>query len=784
MNDNILNSKNSLLHTRNKSANITKTETTNNLNFNNDKQMYIYNWGNFDYLNAETINNNIYNIYQTKLENDKDIVVNCVSSENNVYLSSKNKNIYYTDCINNGFLFFKKFDNFKVSVLLMSCGCDYTYILSNKYEVYSWGVNDKGQLGHKDFEYYDTPKIINYISLHGSSDMFLNKNITTKILDDNEYINNISCGSMHTLISTNKGKIYSCGFGGSYALGFNDKNDINYFKNIAYFNNLIAKGYNLSHISAGVSHSACVYNDKIYLFGIYVLQKNKVAREPFMVKDLKKYKVKVENILCGDLLTIVLLNSGELLALGNNKNGQLANDNLDYSISTFIKIPLPKFIDTITIGANHIFCINKSENKIYSWGFNQYGQINPFDCVNYYTKPIEVTWLNNSNPIKIICGKYNTILITKDPINIDKLTNNSMNNSTKENNQLSNFSKNNNSIYKDKIETLTNNFNKANKENIALKEELNYLKSMLKNINKSANTVSDVKISELEDSNDVMNMFKNQLKTDKTVKQQFEIDYNEIVFEKKISEGGFGIIWKAKWRETTVAVKTLRQELMKEETIKDFLYECKAMETLRHPNIVLFLGQCTKLPNLSLVLEYCSRKSLWTLLQKNEIKLSWGDRRRMLLEIAKGMNYLHSFNPPILHRDLKSLNILIDDGFRPKIADFGWTRIKADDMTGKIGTFQWMAPEVIKSQPYTEKADIYSFGIIIWEFASREPPYKNINGAQVAIEVLNNNLRPKIPIGTPKAIQNLMTKCWDKNMDKRPNFKYIIYELENMNLSA
>jgi serine/threonine protein kinase len=71
------------------------------------------------------------------------------------------------------------------------------------------------------------------------------------------------------------------------------------------------------------------------------------------------------------------------------------------------------------------------------------------------------------------------------------------------------------------------------------------------------------------------------------------------------------------------------------------------------------------------------------------------------------------------------LNILIDDGFRPKIADFGWTRLKADEMTGKIGTYQWMAPEVIKSQKYTEMADVFSFGIILWEIAAREPPYRS-----------------------------------------------------------
>ena len=149
------------------------------------------------------------------------------------------------------------------------------------------------------------------------------------------------------------------------------------------------------------------------------------------------------------------------------------------------------------------------------------------------------------------------------------------------------------------------------------------------------------------------------------------------------------------------------------------------MESLRHPNIVMFMGACTKFPNLAIVLEYCSNKSLWSVLQNKSVPLSWEDRKRLSLEIARGMNYLHSSSTPIIHRDLKSLNILIDESFKAKIGDFGWTRLKGDRMTKKIGTFQWMAPEVITGDRYSEKADVFSYGIILWEIASREPPYKS-----------------------------------------------------------
>jgi mitogen-activated protein kinase kinase kinase 9 len=96
----------------------------------------------------------------------------------------------------------------------------------------------------------------------------------------------------------------------------------------------------------------------------------------------------------------------------------------------------------------------------------------------------------------------------------------------------------------------------------------------------------------------------------------------------------------------------------------------------------------------------------------------------MALEAARGVHYLHSCNPPVLHRDLKSLNLLLDESGRVKLADFGWTKGLDNYMTGKIGTYQWMAPEVIASQKYSEKADVFSYGIILWEIASREPPFK------------------------------------------------------------
>ena len=166
-------------------------------------------------------------------------------------------------------------------------------------------------------------------------------------------------------------------------------------------------------------------------------------------------------------------------------------------------------------------------------------------------------------------------------------------------------------------------------------------------------------------------------------------------------------------------------------------------------------------------------------------KISWDFRKKIGLDIAKGVYYLHNHKPPILHRDLKSLNVLLDGAMTAKLADFGWTRVISKVMTSKIGTYQWMAPEVINGQKYTEKADVFSFGIILWEIATRKPPYYGIDGTEVSKRVANENFRPKISEKEcPAPLLHLMRRCWEKNPDDRPTFGEIIREMDGMNFKG
>jgi len=134
------------------------------------------------------------------------------------------------------------------------------------------------------------------------------------------------------------------------------------------------------------------------------------------------------------------------------------------------------------------------------------------------------------------------------------------------------------------------------------------------------------------------------------------------------------------------------------------------------------------------------------------------------------------------------LNIVIDKGCNAKLADFGWTRQKGKKMTAKIGTYQWMAPEVIAGFKYTEKADVFSYGIILWELATRQPPYYGIDGTEVSIKVVKEDLRPKLTkeqeADVPEQFLTLMKRCWERKPEERPDFNEINDCLNSMNFKG
>lgn len=136
---------------------------------------------------------------------------------------------------------------------------------------------------------------------------------------------------------------------------------------------------------------------------------------------------------------------------------------------------------------------------------------------------------------------------------------------------------------------------------------------------------------------------------------------------------------------------------------------------------------------------------------------------------------MHGQNPIIIHRDLKSLNLLLTEDLDCKVTDFGLSRFKAendDKMTGQCGTYHWMAPEVINSEAYTEKADVYSVAIILWEIYTRAIPYDGMKPVQAAMHVIQGG-RLLLPDGTPQWFVHLVHSAWDANPDNRPSMQYV-----------
>lgn len=261
------------------------------------------------------------------------------------------------------------------------------------------------------------------------------------------------------------------------------------------------------------------------------------------------------------------------------------------------------------------------------------------------------------------------------------------------------------------------------------------------------------------------------------------IPWSELVVREKIGAGSFGTVHRADWNGSDVAVKILMDQDLHPERLKEFLREVAIMKSLRHPNIVLLMGAVTQPPNLSIVTEYLSRGSLYRLLHRHGARENLDEKRclSMAFDVAKGMNYLHKRNPPIVHRDLKSPNLLVDKKYTVKVCDFGLSRLKANTFLSSktaAGTPEWMAPEVLRDEPSNEKSDVYSFAVILWELMTLQKPWSNLNPAQVVAAVGFSGRRPEIPSSVDPKVASIIESCWANEPWRRPSFASIMESLK------
>ncbi|KAF5739791.1 serine/threonine-protein kinase CTR1 isoform X3 [Tripterygium wilfordii] len=264
-----------------------------------------------------------------------------------------------------------------------------------------------------------------------------------------------------------------------------------------------------------------------------------------------------------------------------------------------------------------------------------------------------------------------------------------------------------------------------------------------------------------------------------------EISWDELHIQECVGAGSFGTVHRAEWHASDVAVKVLTVQDFHDDQFKEFLREVAIMKRVRHPNVVLFMGAVTKRPHLSIVTEYLPRGSLYRLIHRPAAGEVLDQRRRlrMALDVAKGINYLHCLNPPIVHWDLKSPNLLVDKNWTVKVCDFGLSRFKADSFISSksvAGTPEWMAPEFLRGEPSNEKSDVYSFGVILWELLTMQQPWNGLCPAQVVGAVAFQNRKLVIPPNTPPALASLMESCWADEPAERPSFAKIVESLKKL----
>lgn len=204
----------------------------------------------------------------------------------------------------------------------------------------------------------------------------------------------------------------------------------------------------------------------------------------------------------------------------------------------------------------------------------------------------------------------------------------------------------------------------------------------------------------------------------------------------------------------------------------------------RHPNVVQFMGVIMHSSGRYIVTEFVEGGALRDVLRKKrEFKLEWPLRVRIATDIARAMAYLHSRS--IIHRDLKSANVLMDGSLRAKVADLGlarsFSRQGQQTATSVVGTLEWMAPELLKGQKYNEKADVFSYGLILFEIIIRKKPEADLF-RQHDFSANTKAIEEQVPKDCPEALSALMLACLKANPALRPSFEVILEVLENAGL--
>eukprot|EP01129_Flabellula_baltica_P011673 TRINITY_DN5160_c0_g1_i1.p1 TRINITY_DN5160_c0_g1~~TRINITY_DN5160_c0_g1_i1.p1 ORF type:complete len:1628 (-),score=299.40 TRINITY_DN5160_c0_g1_i1:54-4937(-) len=256
---------------------------------------------------------------------------------------------------------------------------------------------------------------------------------------------------------------------------------------------------------------------------------------------------------------------------------------------------------------------------------------------------------------------------------------------------------------------------------------------------------------------------------------------HEVEFTDRVGEGAFADVFRGRYKDNDVAVKILKASAGTDTAIhNEFRHEVRIMRGLKHPNLVQLIGYAVK-PKRALIIEYAAFGSLFGLIHENPLEIPPVLMYRIVYDIANGMYFLHTVDPPIVHRDFKSPNIMVNslnvrDLSVAKIADFGLSKSLLTENFNEgeriVDNPTWLAPEVMMNESFGTPADVYPFGVVCWELLARDLPFSEVKFTSRREKLILDGQRPDIPDCHP-LYNNLISRCWAQKPGKRPTFNHI-----------
>ncbi|GBG76702.1 hypothetical protein CBR_g22920 [Chara braunii] len=317
---------------------------------------------------------------------------------------------------------------------------------------------------------------------------------------------------------------------------------------------------------------------------------------------------------------------------------------------------------------------------------------------------------------------------------------------------------------------------------------LDHAEQFLNMLDADSSSTSLTKLLETEESDPLLGL------------DEWRIDTRLLVIGSKISSGSQAKVFKGSYQRQEVMIKVMQPSEGEDERKKmdlQFMSEVRTLSKMQHTNVINLVGAFKKNPVWIIVMEYLAGGSLRSFLSKRQplsmpLRIVVG----MAVDIAHGLSYLHSKG--IVHKRLRSDNLHLTADKTVKITEFCAAHIEREsaDFTNESNAFRWMAPELQQNKGMendvpsifhdtrqcTPKADVYSFGIILWELFTCVVPFDGMTAVQASFAVVNRGVRPKIPDNCPIPLTNIMNLCWAANPEKRPSMDDVVRMLQAIDL--